>query len=104
MHSSGLMVYVSKALQRLERQVLSLTCSIYSSWKLSMVDNTGFGEVCPNPQRAVSLITRPNVESISRSFSFPFPSVILFNISSRRLFPMRHGVHLPHDSSTVKSR
>ena len=68
------------------------------------VESTGLGEVCPSPQRAVSLMTCPRVDSVSRSFSVPHPCVILFNISSNLLFPMRQGVHFPQDSSTVKSR
>ena len=34
----------------------------------------------------------------------PLPSVILLRISSRRRVPIRQGVHLPQDSSTVNSR
>ena len=34
----------------------------------------------------------------------PLPSVMRVTISSMRLVPMRHGTHLPHDSSCVNAR
>ena len=36
--------------------------------------------------------------------STPRPETIRSRISSMRLVPSRHGTHLPHDSSCVKSR
>ena len=41
---------------------------------------------------------------LSKSFKVAFPLVILVSSSSKRLFPIRQGVHLPQDSSTVNSR
>ncbi len=34
----------------------------------------------------------------------PLPSVMRSRISNRRLVPTRQGMHLPQDSSTLKSR
>ena len=36
--------------------------------------------------------------------STPLPSQMRSRISSMRLVPMRHGVHLPQDSSCTNSR
>src|SRR5665647_3382105 len=48
-------------------QCLYFICSSYSSLKYLIVLNTGFGAVCPSPQRAVSLIDSPSSTSSSTS-------------------------------------
>ena len=52
----------------------------------------------------MSLITPAKLRSRSRSSIVPLPDVIFCSISCNRLLPIRQGAHLPHDSSTVKSR
>src|SRR3989339_1521300 len=65
----------------------------YSSRKYLKVVKTGFGAVCPSPQRAVLLITCPSFTSVSRSSDVALPSVTLFRIWSVCASPSRQGVH-----------
>jgi len=79
-------------------------CATYSSLKYFIVDKTGFGAVCPSPHTEDFLIVFANTSNFSISSSFPFPSVILSSISSILCVPILHGVHFPHDSSTVNPK
>ncbi len=49
-------------------------------------------------------MTLPSSSSWSSISGVPWPAQILSSISKSRLLPMRQGVHLPQDSSTVNSR
>src|SRR3990167_4446261 len=67
-----------------------------------MVDRTGFGPVCPRPQRDVSFILVANSESNSTSPSRPWPSHMRVRISSMRLVPILQGTHFIQDESCGK--
>src|SRR3972149_6879169 len=66
--------------------------------------STGFGAVCPRPQRAPPLMARASRSSLARSTTSPFPWEILSRMVARCLVPTRQGTHLPHDSAWVKFR
>lgn len=61
----------------------------------------GLGAHFPRPHREVFFIVVASSFKLSKSFKVAFPLVILVSSSSKRLFPIRQGVHLPQDSSTV---
>jgi len=64
----------------------------------------GIGSRLASPQSRRLLIILPNRSRLSMSYISPLPSVILMRISSIRLVPSLHGVHLPQDSFCVNSR
>ena len=99
----GLITYFFKARHCLDGQFPSFTCASYSSGKLSIVERTGLGEVCPSPHKAVSFITLDRLRNRIKSPSSPCPSVIRSRISWSRLFPIRQGVHFPQLSFLIKS-
>src|SRR5512146_1716603 len=53
---ADMMKYSMRSLHFPAGHFLTVTCASYSSLKLSRVERTGFGELCPRPQREVSLI------------------------------------------------
>ncbi|MDU2693052.1 MAG: 2Fe-2S iron-sulfur cluster-binding protein, partial [Intestinibacter bartlettii] len=58
--------------------------------------------------KAVAVEEGTNILEAAKKVNIKIPNLcylhILFNISSNLLFPIRRGVHLPHDSSTVNSK
>ena len=65
---------------------------------------TGFGAALPRPHNEAVCIVSARFSRSSKSCRVPLPSVILVNISNNLVVPIRQGVHLPQDSSTVNSR
>ena len=96
------MTYVVRLRQLPVRHFLSKICSRYSSSKLASVDSTGFGAVLPRPHREEFWIILARERSSSMSPALPLPLVIRVRMSSIRVVPSRHGVHLPHDSLQMK--
>src|ERR1039458_6612633 len=60
-------------------QRLCSMCSIYSLRKYFSVLSTGFGAVCPSPQRLASFTVEHKSSSNSRSSIVPVPSQIRVN-------------------------
>ena len=104
LHESVSMMYLTMDTQTPAGHFLSTTWATYSSLKYFSVERTGLGALCPSPHNAEALMFLARISSLSRSSRVPLPYVILTRISCILFVPIRHGGHLPHDSSTVKSR
>ena len=64
--------------------------------------STGWGAVCPNPQRLIVLIVLPSSSSLARSAACPRPSRIFSTSSCISRVPTRQGVQYPQLSSMKK--
>ena len=103
-HGSSAISYMVRSRHTPASQVFWSMCAWYSCRKYRNVDSTGFGADFPSSHSDPSCIPCASRSMRSRSPGRPRPARISSYTCSICFSPSRHGVHLPHDSSTRKFR